>query len=228
MDRVHWLTGGLGISLSPAAAHALPEFLEINSNTTTTFTYATELKFYSRISKKYYFDFFQKNVRCLFPKTTVFIMRPRRGFPKEFHFQQLSSRPENGLWAATTPTPNTEETLSGTTAGHQLTCKGVHESGQRAIEHLKEGISARVSARAAQDGVLQHVRDAGAVHGRGAELHAAARQQKQAEGSGGRHGYRCDCMCHPLTTQPLSKTVSDITQKIPIHTLGFYSRHLRT
>lgn len=56
MDQVHWLTGGLATSLHPVAAHVLPEFLEINSNTTTaTFTYATELKFYSRISKKILF-----------------------------------------------------------------------------------------------------------------------------------------------------------------------------
>lgn len=93
--------------------------------------------------------------------------------------------------------------------GCLLTCESVHERGQRAIEHLEEGISARVFARAAQDGVLQHVRDAGAVHGRGAELHAArdkrSKPKAQAEGTATAMTARMTIR----TTQPLTNTVSD-------------------
>lgn len=59
-------------------------------------------------------------------------------------------------------------------AGRAPTGEGVHEGGQRPVQHLEERISARVLLRAAQDRVLQDVGDPSAVHGRGAELHAAA------------------------------------------------------
>lgn len=71
---------------------------------------------------------------------------------------------------------------SGTPAD-LLTCEGVHEGGQGPIQHLEEGVSARVLAGAAQDRVLQDVGDAGAVQGRGAELQAA---QARGGGSGRR------------------------------------------
>jgi len=51
------------------------------------------------------------------------------------------------------------------------TCEGIHEGGERAIEHLKEGVSTGEALRAAQNRVLQNVRNTGAVHRRGTKLH---------------------------------------------------------
>lgn len=52
------------------------------------------------------------------------------------------------------------------------------------------------------------------------------RSERKAQG-GGTVTAVTACVTTP-TAQPLSKTVSDTTQKILIHTLSFYSRHLRT
>lgn len=102
----------------------------------------------------------------------------------------------NPCWstAAGSPLPSEDPGGRGSQAQRgpgprcQLTCEGVHESGQGPIQHLEEGVSARVLLRAAQDRVLQDVRDAGAVQGGGAELHAAAKTRWQAGRSGGWYG----------------------------------------
>lgn len=51
------------------------------------------------------------------------------------------------------------------------TCEGVHKGGERAIEHLKEGVSTGEALRATQNRVLQNVRNTGAVHRCGTKLH---------------------------------------------------------
>lgn len=51
------------------------------------------------------------------------------------------------------------------------TCEGIHEGGERAIEHLKEGVSTGEALRATQNRVLQNVRNTGAVHRSGTKLH---------------------------------------------------------
>lgn len=53
---------------------------------------------------------------------------------------------------------------------HFSTCEGIHEGGQGPVEHLKEGIPARILLRSTQNRVLQDVGDPGAVHGGGPEL----------------------------------------------------------
>lgn len=52
------------------------------------------------------------------------------------------------------------------------TCEGVHEGGQRPVEHFEEWISARILLGPTQHGVLQDMRDPCAVHRGGPELHA--------------------------------------------------------
>lgn len=157
--RVHQLPGGLGTSLHPAAAPTLPELLEINSNTTATmFIYGARLKFHSKVSKGLLIYLAQKKIRDLFPKTGFY---NASRIPLPAALQQTRGQ--------------------GARRAHPLTCEGVHEGGQRPIEHLEEGVSARVLLRATQDSVLQHVRDAGAVPGRGAELHTAATREKQVK-----------------------------------------------
>lgn len=51
------------------------------------------------------------------------------------------------------------------------TCEGIHKGGERAIEHLKEGVSTGEALRATQDRVLENVRNSGAVHWCGTKLH---------------------------------------------------------
>lgn len=50
------------------------------------------------------------------------------------------------------------------------TCKGVHECGQGAVEHLEERVSAGILLGATQHRVLQDVRDPRAVQGGRSEL----------------------------------------------------------
>lgn len=51
-----------------------------------------------------------------------------------------------------------------------FTCEGVHEGGQRPVEHLEERVSAGILLRPTQHRVLQDVWDPGAVHGGRSEL----------------------------------------------------------
>lgn len=95
-------------------------------------------------------------------------------------------------FASPGPAPFTLETDPTAVWGPDvgLTCEGVHKSGQRPVEHFEEGVSARVLLGAAQNGVLQDVRDAGAVHGGGAELHAAAGRATRRQRTP-THSFKC-------------------------------------
>lgn len=85
----------------------------------------------------------------------------------------MQQRPPNRNWkldpSLRTATPATETRQLW--PGPRLTREGVHECGQRPVQHLEEGVSAGVPLRAAQDRVLQDVGGAAAVGGGGAELH---------------------------------------------------------
>ena len=118
-----------------------------------------------------------------------------------------------------TPTPSGPR--HSPSAGGQLTCEGIHESGQRPIEHLEERISARLSVRAAQDGVLQDVRDARAVHGSGAELHAAGKQEKPAG------GLRRTAQ-HPGLRSPRLPALTPPATYVPSHKNGLLQQHRRS
>lgn len=57
------------------------------------------------------------------------------------------------------------------------TCEGVHEGGQRPVEHFEERVSARILFRSTQDCVLQDVGNPCAVHGGRPELDAETQVQ---------------------------------------------------
>lgn len=59
-----------------------------------------------------------------------------------------------------------------------FTCEGVHEGGQRPVEHLEERVSTRILLRSTQHRVLQDVRNPCAVHGRRPELDTETQQQE--------------------------------------------------
>lgn len=60
------------------------------------------------------------------------------------------------------------------------TREGVHERGQRPVEHLEEGVSAGILLRPTQHRVLQDVRDPRAVQGSGSELDAEETKRRQS------------------------------------------------
>lgn len=86
---------------------------------------------------------------------------------------QVSARPQGANRMPYLPERQTHRS-SGPDVG--LTCEGVHKGGQRPVQHLEEGIPARVLLGATQDRVLENMGNPSAVHGGGAELHATARE----------------------------------------------------
>lgn len=98
-------------------------------------------------------SFFQKKFQMHFPKIPGFILT-RKFFLRDYASnglrQRLGTRPQP---PGCTPTSETRQPWPG----QRLTREGIHECGQRPVQHLEEGVSAGVPLRAAQDRMLQDV-----------------------------------------------------------------------
>lgn len=93
-------------------------------------------------------------------------------------------------------------------AGRLRTCEGVHERGQRPVEHLEEGVSAGVLLRPAQHRVLQDVRDPRAVQRSGSELDAEGAQRKRSARELAGQGLKQTRWCAPNLKRLLESSLA--------------------